>query len=160
MPPWGQERGKKVKTFKNENIKKKKKKKWIDVDVPSNNPHCLVVNAGDLIQQWTNDHWISNVHRVVKKKENVSSSSSAADDNDAEHRSSSNGSSSSSNNNKSEDDDEQKKTLPVSIVFFTGPHNDTVIEMLPSPLLDGQDRKYEPVTSGDHLFRKLNASSK
>jgi isopenicillin N synthase-like dioxygenase len=25
----------------------------------------LVINAGDLIQRWTNDRWRSNVHRVV-----------------------------------------------------------------------------------------------
>ncbi len=28
-------------------------------------PGTLVVNAGDLIQRWTNDRWISNVHRVA-----------------------------------------------------------------------------------------------
>jgi isopenicillin N synthase-like dioxygenase len=35
---------------------------WIDV-APV--PGTLVINAGDLIQRWTNDRWISNVHRVV-----------------------------------------------------------------------------------------------
>jgi isopenicillin N synthase-like dioxygenase len=28
-------------------------------------PGTLVINAGDLIQRWTNDVWISNIHRVV-----------------------------------------------------------------------------------------------
>lgn len=28
-------------------------------------PGTLVINAGDLIQRWTNDRWVSNVHRVV-----------------------------------------------------------------------------------------------
>jgi isopenicillin N synthase-like dioxygenase len=28
-------------------------------------PGTLVINAGDLIQRWTNDRWTSNVHRVV-----------------------------------------------------------------------------------------------
>ena len=36
--------------------------KWIPVDKVEN---CYIVNAGDLIQQWTNTNWISNLHRVV-----------------------------------------------------------------------------------------------
>jgi isopenicillin N synthase-like dioxygenase len=28
-------------------------------------PGTLVINTGDLLQRWTNDRWISNVHRVV-----------------------------------------------------------------------------------------------
>jgi len=35
---------------------------WIDV--PSV-PGALVINTGDLLQRWTNDRWMSNVHRVV-----------------------------------------------------------------------------------------------
>ncbi|HEY0107230.1 MAG TPA: 2-oxoglutarate and iron-dependent oxygenase domain-containing protein [Rhizomicrobium sp.] len=35
---------------------------WIDVPAV---PGTLVINAGDLIQRWTGDRWISNVHRVV-----------------------------------------------------------------------------------------------
>lgn len=35
---------------------------WIDV--PSV-PGTLVINTGDLLQRWTNDRWMSNVHRVV-----------------------------------------------------------------------------------------------
>jgi isopenicillin N synthase-like dioxygenase len=35
---------------------------WIDV---SSVPGTLVINTGDLLQRWTNDRWLSNVHRVV-----------------------------------------------------------------------------------------------
>ena len=35
---------------------------WIDVPA---RPGTLVINTGDLIQRWTNDRWLSNVHRVV-----------------------------------------------------------------------------------------------
>ena len=35
---------------------------WIDVKPV---PGTFVINAGDLIQRWTNDRWLSNVHRVV-----------------------------------------------------------------------------------------------
>ncbi len=35
---------------------------WIDVPTI---PGTLIINTGDLIQRWTNDRWISNVHRVI-----------------------------------------------------------------------------------------------
>jgi isopenicillin N synthase-like dioxygenase len=35
---------------------------WIDVPPV---PGTLVINAGDLIQRWTNDRWVSNIHRVI-----------------------------------------------------------------------------------------------
>jgi isopenicillin N synthase-like dioxygenase len=34
------------------------------VDVPTT-PHAFVVNIGDLLMRWTNDRWLSNMHRVV-----------------------------------------------------------------------------------------------
>ena len=39
-----------------------KNKEWIDV---STNPNCLIVNIGDMMAQWSNDRWVSTVHRVV-----------------------------------------------------------------------------------------------
>lgn len=36
--------------------------RWIDVPPV---PGTLVINTGDLLQRWTNDRWVSNVHRVV-----------------------------------------------------------------------------------------------
>jgi isopenicillin N synthase-like dioxygenase len=35
---------------------------WVDVHT---NPDTFVVNIGDLMMRWTNDRWVSNVHRVV-----------------------------------------------------------------------------------------------
>lgn len=42
--------------------------KWIPFNPTGD---CFIVNAGDLIQQWTNDHWISNLHRVVNPPEEL-----------------------------------------------------------------------------------------
>jgi isopenicillin N synthase-like dioxygenase len=36
--------------------------KWVDVRPAAG---TYVINIGDLMMQWTNDHWISNLHRVV-----------------------------------------------------------------------------------------------
>jgi isopenicillin N synthase-like dioxygenase len=35
---------------------------WVDVPVI---PGCFIVNLGDLMAQWTNDRWVSTLHRVV-----------------------------------------------------------------------------------------------
>jgi isopenicillin N synthase-like dioxygenase len=35
---------------------------WIDVHPV---PGSFVINIGDLMMQWTNDHWLSNLHRVT-----------------------------------------------------------------------------------------------
>jgi isopenicillin N synthase-like dioxygenase len=36
--------------------------RWIDVPT---SPSTFVVNIGDLLMRWTNDRWLSNMHRVV-----------------------------------------------------------------------------------------------
>jgi isopenicillin N synthase-like dioxygenase len=35
---------------------------WIDVHTP---PEHFVINIGDLMMRWTNDRWLSNMHRVA-----------------------------------------------------------------------------------------------
>jgi isopenicillin N synthase-like dioxygenase len=35
---------------------------WLDVPIL---PGCLIVNLGDAMQRWTNDVWVSTLHRVV-----------------------------------------------------------------------------------------------
>lgn len=40
--------------------------KWIDVET---RPDFFVINIGDLLMRWTNDTWLSNLHRVVNPPE-------------------------------------------------------------------------------------------
>ena len=35
---------------------------WVDVPIVAG---CFVVNLGDLMGRWTNNHWVSTLHRVV-----------------------------------------------------------------------------------------------
>ena len=51
---------------------------WINVPVLEEDPHAIVVNAGDLIQRWTNDYWVSNMHRVVRTTRKAAAAAAAA----------------------------------------------------------------------------------
>jgi len=47
----------------------------------------------------------------------------------------------------------------LSIPFFTGPHNDAIIEAMPTCVDAEHPAKYEPVRALDHLLRKLQVSN-
>jgi len=47
---------------------KTRKGDWIDVET---DPETFVVNIGDLLMRWTNDRWVSNVHRVVNPPDSI-----------------------------------------------------------------------------------------
>ncbi|MFK8022831.1 MAG: isopenicillin N synthase family dioxygenase [Ilumatobacter sp.] len=94
---------------------------WVDVPVI---PEGFVVNIGDLMAEWTNDRWVSTLHRVVNPPRDL------ADDADR-----------------------------VSLVFFHQPNYDAMIECLPTVLDEGETAKYEPISSGDHLYNKFTAQT-
>ncbi|KAI6660545.1 hypothetical protein LOD99_14129 [Oopsacas minuta] len=43
----------------------------------------------------------------------------------------------------------------LSMVFFTTPHHDTIIDTLPGTYKDDKDKLYEPISAGEHLKEKL-----
>jgi isopenicillin N synthase-like dioxygenase len=45
---------------------------WSDV---ATDPETFVVNIGDLLMRWTNDRWVSNVHRVINPPDSVAARS-------------------------------------------------------------------------------------
>ncbi|KAL3930939.1 MAG: hypothetical protein SGPRY_001327 [Prymnesium sp.] len=93
------------------------------VAVPSR-PDALVINAGDLIQVWTNDRWRSPPHRVIKPPSG--------------------------------------KAAPprLSIVFFTGPDEETMIEALPTCVEpETNPARHAPISAQNHLKTKLQASN-
>jgi isopenicillin N synthase-like dioxygenase len=104
---------------------------WIDIPILAEHQDALIVNAGDLIQRWTNDYWVSNVHRVSGQTNDV---------------------------------DEADRRNPMSIVYFTGPHEETKIGVLTESdkvLQQGPVKAHyaEEITAGEHLWRKINASN-
>ncbi len=82
-------------------------------------PGAFVVNLGDLMADWTNDRWVSTLHRVV----NPERESAGAD--------------------------------KLSLVFFHQPNYDAVIECIPTCQSAENPAKLDPITSGDHVTRKI-----
>ena len=85
---------------------------WVDVPIV---PDCFIINIGDLLARWTNDAWVSTLHRVVNPPAGAGAGSRRQ-----------------------------------SLVFFHNPNFDAAIVNL----MHGEDAKYPPTTSGEHL-RKL-----
>jgi len=91
---------------------------WLDVQPQ---PGQFIVNIGDLMAQWTNDRWVSTLHRVGNPPPG------------------------------SEPDSRR-----LSLVFFHQPNDDAMVACLPSSLAAGEQPRYAPVTSGEHLRLKIN----
>jgi len=83
-------------------------------------PGAFVINLGDLMMHWTNDRWISTLHRVVNPPRDAALGSRRQ-----------------------------------SIVFFSQPNYDALIECLPGCSSADNPAKYAPVTSGEHRLRKF-----
>lgn len=95
---------------------------------------AYVINIGDAFMRWTNDHWISNAHRVANPPQE-------------------------SNAEKTDSSQHARKLHPrksrrQSIAFFLNPGSDTCIHCLEPFLKDGQQAKYEPITYGDYIALK------
>eukprot|EP00434_Breviolum_minutum_P003009 symbB.v1.2.002646.t1/scaffold142.1/size299426/4 len=85
-------------------------------------PGAFTINAGDLIQAWTNDEFLSNLHRVANPPPG-------------------------------------DKHARISLVVFTGPGNDTIVEPLPTCVSAERPAKYARISAGEHLTKKLQASN-
>jgi isopenicillin N synthase-like dioxygenase len=116
---------------------------WVDVPyVPSG----YIINLGDLMARWTNDKWVSTLHRVVNPAE------VAADDCLA-------GSAGNGTCAAAQSPDSFKKTRRQSIAFFYNVNPDAVIESLPSRYVEDGPGKYPAVVAGDFLLMKHLAAN-
>ena len=88
---------------------------WVPVFPDPSIPDALVINAGDLIQIWTNDICRSPPHRVIARPLSLSSAGR------------------------------------LSLVLFTGPAGNTIVEPLPGCHGDNRPKRYAPVNAHEHL---------
>ena len=89
---------------------------WVDLHIPAGDFAC---NIGDLMMRWSNDRWVSTLHRVA-----VPPAGAAPQDR-------------------------------ISLVFFTSPNPDAVIECIEQCIKPGESAKYPPVTVAEHYLGKL-----
>ena len=109
---------------------------WHDVPFV---PDSFIINLGDLMKRWTNDKWLSTLHRVV-----VMEGDFAAE----------------ADTQLTQDDFEETTKLLCrrrqSIAFFHNVNRDAQISVL---LTDkGESPKYAPIIAGEFLLQKHLAS--
>jgi isopenicillin N synthase-like dioxygenase len=93
---------------------------WVDVPIL---PDTFIVNIGDLMARWTNDAWVSTMHRVV----NPPAGSGA-------------------------------ESRRQSLVFFHNPNHDAPVVCIETCLAPGEQPKYAPTTTGEHVGRLFTAT--
>ena len=93
--------------------------RWLPVQAPKGS---LVVNLGDMMARWTNDRWVSTLHRVATPEVG---------------------------------DDGSRR---LSMAFFVHPDFDAEIRCIPSCLSPGETPKFETITAGEHIRRKIQRS--
>ena len=81
----------------------------------------FVINIGDLLAAWTNDHWKSTMHRVI----NPTAENATRD--------------------------------RMSIAFFLHPNFDALIQCIPTCTSADDPPRYDPVTAGEWIARKLKS---
>lgn len=102
---------------------------WLDVP---HVPGAFVINLGDLMRRWTNDEWLSTLHRVIIPTEEMEGIT---------HEDGSKGFTTSRRQ---------------SLAFFHNLSPDAVVSALCVP--DGESPKYAPIVAGDFLMQKHLAS--
>jgi isopenicillin N synthase-like dioxygenase len=106
---------------------------WLDVP-PA--PGTFVVNVGDMMQRWTNDRWLSTVHRVINRGRAPGAAGEG-----------------------------QNLALGrdrYSIAYFFDLDAEAVITPLASCVSEHNPSKYTPITAGEHLvemYRRTTVSA-
>lgn len=97
-------------------------------------PGTIVVNIGDFLQRWSNDHLKSTLHRVRAPPLTAGGTVTA-------------------------DGSAQRVTRArYSIPYFVTADHEKVIDCLPGCYSEANPKKYEPINSGEYVSRRLNAT--
>ena len=125
--------------------------------VPPMGGDAIIVNAGDLIQRWTNDTWTSALHRVVPPSRVRNGGGGNASEGGSGCGGGGDGNGSGSGIEGGEGGSGRSSHHPsrLSLVYFTGPRHDALVNVLP---INGPPR-YTAITAGDHLNQKIAASN-
>jgi isopenicillin N synthase-like dioxygenase len=103
---------------------------WHDVPFIEN---AFIINLGDLMRRWTNDKWMSTLHRVVISSSDLSNGFTV----------------------QSADELQYRCRRRQSLAFFHNLNRDARVEVL---VKDGEIPKHEPIIAGDFLRKKHLAS--
>lgn len=129
---------------------------WYDV------PHIeggFIINLGDLMRRWTNDKWLSTLHRVVIPSSDVIDSWNTSSDSSSIEvdKDGNNAGEIASITDSREVLDTHRVMRRQSLAFFHNINSDAVVHML----LDSSSSeapKHEPIVAGDFLMQKHLAS--
>ncbi|KAH8913124.1 Clavaminate synthase-like protein [Coniochaeta sp. PMI_546] len=95
-------------------------------------PGTIVVNIGDFLQRWSNDHLRSTLHRVrAPPVDETTQGIHGA---------------------------QRITRARYSIPYFVTADHEKVIDTLPGCFNESNPKKYEPINSGEYISRRLNAT--
>jgi isopenicillin N synthase-like dioxygenase len=100
---------------------------WFDV------PHlsdAFIINLGDLMQRWTNDRWMSTLHRVIAVPDVAGADGDNADDGVFE------------------------SARRQSIAFFVNVNGRAIISPFDSCVDDEHPSRYDAIMASDYLIRR------
>lgn len=118
-------------------------------------PGGLIVNLGDLMRRWTNDLWLSTLHRVIIPSTSTIPSSHSTEGEVAEISENYQCISSINTDCSSDVDSESIVKRRQSLAFFVNVNPDAQISTLPGPVIaKNGPTKYDPIIAGDFLLLK------
>jgi isopenicillin N synthase-like dioxygenase len=136
---------------------------WVSVVPP---PDCLVVNIGDLLARWSNDRWRATMHRVANAAP-AAAAAPASEPTGSGGEPTATPAAAAAAAGGSVDAMGGVDDSALSVVFFSGPHPDTIVACLPSDKCTGGTdpggrptvAKYPPVTAAEHVRQKIELAA-